>query len=73
MSAGEVPMIKQIEDHKKTWRELWLNMAGGDVIKYKEIKKLDVLTEFWPYFDFWRQQQTKKLENLRKQNSKNER
>ena len=48
-------------------------MAGGDVIKYKEIKKLDVLTEFWPYFDFWRQQQTKKLENLRKQNSKNER
>ena len=73
MSAGQIPVIKQIEEHKKTWRELWLNMAEGDVVRYNEIKRMDTITEFWHFFDFWRQRQTKKLENLRKQNNKHER
>lgn len=40
--------------HRKTWQELWWNMAKGDVTAYREIKKMDVF-EFWTFFDKWRE------------------
>ena len=35
-----------------------------------EIKRLDAITEFWKFFDLWRERQSKKIEQARKQQSK---
>lgn len=67
MSAEQRPIIKDIEEHKKTWRQLWLNMAEGDITRYNEIKRLDCLTEFWIYFDSWRDKQKKLIDDYKKQ------
>lgn len=41
-------------------------MADGDVVRYNEIKRMDAVYEFWNYFDFWREKQTKNLEEYRR-------
>lgn len=66
MSAKTVPILRDIEQHKKTWQELWYRMADGDVVRYNEIKRMDAVYEFWNYFDFWREKQTKNLEEYRR-------
>lgn len=67
MSAGKIPVTKEIEEHRKIWREMWLNMADGDPLRYNEIRRMDALKEFWIFFDFWKKRQEKKIENIRKQ------
>lgn len=32
-------------------------MAEGDALRYKEIKRMDALGEFWDYLDMWRAKQ----------------
>lgn len=54
MSANTEPIHVQMISHRKTWQELWWNMAKGDVTAYREIKKMDVF-EFWAFFDKWRE------------------
>jgi coenzyme F420-reducing hydrogenase beta subunit len=65
-----MPILSEIENHRKIWQELFWNMADGDVLKYNEIKRLDAITEFWKFFDLWRERQNKKIEQARKQQSK---
>ena len=61
MSAGKIPIMREIENHRKIWSELFWNMADGDVTKYNEIKRLDAITEFWKFFDYWKQRQEAKI------------
>ena len=61
MSAG-IPIVKAISNHKKVWQELFYAMGDGDITKINEIKRMDVITEFWGFFDMWRQRQKNKLE-----------
>lgn len=65
-----MPILSEIENHRKIWQELFWNMADGDVLKYNEIKRLDAITEFWKFFDLWRERQSKKIEQARKQQPK---
>ena len=67
MSAGNVPKTREIEEHRKIWRELWLNMAEGDPVRYNEIRRMDAIKEFWTYYDFWKKRQERKIEQMRKQ------
>ena len=65
---GYVATAKQIAAHRKIWNDLILNMSDGDVVKMQEIKRMDAIREFWQFFDFWREKQQQKLEQLRKTN-----
>lgn len=65
-----LPSKKQINEHRKIWNELILNMAEGDVQKANEIKRMDATLEFWQYFDYWRQKQKEKLDQIKKQQQK---
>lgn len=66
MSAkGFTPTKRQISEHRKKWNELILNMANGDISKANEIKKMDATREFWQYFDYWRENQKKQLEQMK--------
>ena len=67
LGAGKLPILREIENHRKIWRELFWNMAEGDVTRYNEIKRLNVF-EFWKYFDFWRERMSKRIEANRKNN-----
>lgn len=40
-------------------------MANGDISKANEIKKMDATREFWQYFDYWRENQKKQLEQMK--------
>ena len=44
---------------------MWLNMAEGDIIRYNEIKKMDTITEFWHFFDAWREKQKQAIEDYK--------
>lgn len=65
-----MPILRDIEQHKKTWQELWYKMSEGDILRYNEIKRMDAVFEFWNYFDFWRNKQVKNLEGYRRQQRK---
>lgn len=65
-----LPSKKQIIEHRKIWNELILNMAEGDVQKANEIKRMDATLEFWQYFDYWRQKQKEKLDQIKQQQQK---
>lgn len=41
-------------------------MADGDILVYNEIKRMDTLTEFWGYFDRWREKQQQIIEEYKK-------
>lgn len=71
MSAGTVPKMQEIAEHRKTWRDLWLNMADGDPVKYKEIKSMDAIKEFWGYYEFWKKKQERLIAQM-KQNQANQ-
>ena len=67
MGAGKVPLTREIEEHRKTWRDLWFNMADGDPLRYNEIRRMDAIKEFWTYYDFWKKRQEMKIAQMRKQ------
>lgn len=64
MSADRPIVIETIE-HKKRWEDLWWNMSNGDILAYKEIKKMDVF-DFWSFFDRWRAKQKEEVKTLKK-------
>lgn len=66
MSAEQRPIIEHIKEHKKVWENLWLNMADGDIIKYKEIKRMNAISEFWFFFDSWREKQQQLIEEYKR-------
>lgn len=68
MGANKIPLLREIENHRKVWNDLFWNMADGDVTKYNEIKRLDAIHEFWKFFDFWKERQEQKIAAARKQN-----
>jgi len=45
-------------------------MAEGDITRYNEIKRMDCLTEFWFYYDVWREKQKEAIEEYKKQKRK---
>lgn len=61
-----MPITQDIKQHTKTWQELWYRMSDGDIVRYKEIKRMDALAEFWNYFDLWSDKQNRSLEEYRR-------
>lgn len=64
MSAIE-PITTQISKYNHDWEDLFWAMAKGDVLAYKEIKKMNVLN-FWGFFDRWKKEQEAEIKKHRK-------
>lgn len=63
-------MLREIEGHRKMWRELWWGMADGDPLKYNEIRGLDAIKEFWIFYDMWAAKQEALLQQYKKNNQR---
>ena len=62
MSA--LPLVEDILEFRHKWEDLWWAMSENDVLKYKEIKKFDVVT-FYGVYDRWIEYLNKKIEQQR--------
>lgn len=43
----------EILEHRKQWEDLWWLLADNDVIKYNEIKRLEIV-QFFNYVERWK-------------------
>ena len=65
-----MPIQSQIHEHRAMWQELWWNMANGEAMAYREIKRMDVF-EFYSFFDKWRDRNNREAEMAKKQRLQN--
>jgi len=63
---GASPVVEEILEFRNKWEDLWWAMSENDVMKYAEIKRLDVIT-FYGVYDRWVEYLTKKLEQQQNQ------
>ena len=58
------PLVEEILEFRNKWEDLWWAMSDNDVMRYAEIKKLDIV-EFYGVYDRWVEFLNKKIEQQR--------
>lgn len=63
------PHIVEVMKHRKDWEDLLWILAENDVIKYGEIKRLEIV-QFYHFLERWKEIMKKKTEQINQQNRK---
>ena len=56
--------MEEILEFRNKWEDLWWAMSDNDVMRYAEIKKLDIIA-FYGVYDRWVEYLNKKIEQQR--------
>jgi hypothetical protein len=59
------PNVEQIIEHRIAWNDLFWMIAENDVLKYKEIKKLEV-AQFFTFLEKWKEMIEEKIKQAKK-------
>ena len=54
------PTVVEVLEHRKEWEDLWWLLAENDVLKYNEIKRLEII-QFFNYVERWKIAMKKKI------------
>lgn len=57
----------EVFEHRKDWEDLFWILAENDIVKFKEIRRLEVV-QFYSFLERWKEIMRKKMENAKKQN-----
>lgn len=58
------PRIIEVIEHRKQWNDLFWGIAENDVIKYNEIKRLEV-SQFFIFLEKWKEMIEEKIKQLK--------
>lgn len=59
------PTVVHVLKHRNEWEDLWWLLAENDVLKYKEIKRLEIV-QFYNFLERWKEAMKKKIQNQTK-------
>ena len=59
--------VIQIFEHRKDWEDLWWILAENEILKFNEIKKLEVV-QFYRFLERWKEEMRKKTQQALKRN-----
>lgn len=63
---GAKPKIEEVIEHRMQWNDLWWLIAENDVLKYNEVKRLEV-AQFFIFLEKWKEAIENKIKNLKNQ------
>lgn len=63
---GAKPNVVEIIEHRKNWEDIWWLLAENDVVKYNEVRKLEVV-QFFTFLEKWKEMIEKKMKQIKHQ------